>query len=344
MIKFNIDFKTLHFFYDYDPKTMEFQRMPLWKNCFFVSLSQINFFFYLNYESKIKLESFLIFNNENFIKNIEKDLKNERDDILPSLTNFDNNEAFFKDFKKPTFISFFLENSIDVPICFKKSPSLKTRNFELMLLKFCNITMKDGLHEKTWRNILKGYFILFDDQREEIFKSKIFSVNWIDLYVVFSSLIKQPRDSYFQFLDFEEDAHLQFGHFIIEREKELNSINFVKNHIIFLLTQLSPIFTYYIYNVDKNIRKFTRGKAGKYVFIWKYIAPYKRRYSMFRWFINETRFDDNLVFKKRFKNLFNNLTFNINNTYAVKAQKYAYAFIFKNFRKSLMTHLKTISK
>jgi hypothetical protein len=46
-----------------------------------------------------------------------------------------------------------------------------------------------------------------------------------------------------------------------------NNIFFVKNFIFSKLIQLTPIFSFFIYNVDKNIKKFTRGKSGKYVFI-----------------------------------------------------------------------------
>jgi hypothetical protein len=104
------------------------------------------------------------------------------------------------------------------------------------------------------------------------------------------------------------------------------------------------MFSYFVYNVDKNIRKYTRGKSGKYVFIWKYIAPYKRTYLTFRWFLQDVKFDDKRVFEDRLKNMWHNLTFNFKNTYAWKAKNYTYSYIFKNFRKSLMVNLKTIAK
>ena len=33
-----------------------------------------------------------------------------------------------------------------------------------------------------------------------------------------------------------------------------------------------PMFSFYIYKVDKKIFKNTRGKSGKFTFIWKYIT------------------------------------------------------------------------
>jgi len=43
-----------------------------------------------------------------------------------------------------------------------------------------------------------------------------------------------------------------------------NSVRFVFKNLI---SPISPIFSYYIYSVDKNIRKFSRKKSGKYTFI-----------------------------------------------------------------------------
>lgn len=42
------------------------------------------------------------------------------------------------------------------------------------------------------------------------------------------------------------------------------------------LLSLKPIFHYYIYKVDKQIYKNSRGRSGKYTFLWKYLTPFKR--------------------------------------------------------------------
>jgi hypothetical protein len=65
---------------------------------------------------------------------------------------------------------------------------------------------------------------------------------------------------------------------------------------------------------------------------------------MFRWFLQEIKFDESRTIGARLINLFNSLNNNIKNTYAWKAKNYSYSFIFKNFRKSLMINLKTITK
>jgi hypothetical protein len=42
---------------------------------------------------------------------------------------------------------------------------------------------------------------------------------------------------------------------------------FVKNYLLGKLSQIIPVFSFFIYSVDKNVRKFSRGKSGKYVFV-----------------------------------------------------------------------------
>ena len=47
------------------------------------------------------------------------------------------------------------------------------------------------------------------------------------------------------------------------------------------LKALEPLFLFYIYKVDKSIFKNSRGRSGKFTFIWKYITPYKRNLLVF---------------------------------------------------------------
>jgi hypothetical protein len=59
--------------------------------------------------------------------------------------------------KNSSFIFFFINNLIDVPVCFKKSPSLKRKVFELPLLKFTNFLMKKGKREQTLKFFFTSY-------------------------------------------------------------------------------------------------------------------------------------------------------------------------------------------
>jgi hypothetical protein len=58
-----------------------------------------------------------------------------------------------------------------------------------------------------------------------------------------------------------------FNNFIFNNEKTAYPSLFIKNFFLEKISNLKPIFGYFIYNVDKNIRKYSRGKSGKYTFI-----------------------------------------------------------------------------
>jgi hypothetical protein len=66
---------------------------------------------------------------------------------------------------------------------------------------------------------------------------------------------------------FENLLNLSYNNIVINDDKVINPSFFLKNYLYFLLSRVSPIFSYFIYSVDKNIRKYSRGKSGKYTFI-----------------------------------------------------------------------------
>src|SRR5574343_128824 len=59
--------------------------------------------------------------------------------------------------KNSSYISFFLTNMVDVPVCFKKSISLKRKSFELPILKLFNLLMRKGKREKVLKSFLQKY-------------------------------------------------------------------------------------------------------------------------------------------------------------------------------------------
>jgi len=127
-------------------------------------------------------------------------------------------------------------------------------------------------------------------------------------------------------------------------EDQLLSESLFKNNFLINLSALSPVFSYYVYSVDKNVRKYSRGKSGKYVFIWKYVAPYKRQYQALRWITKELKFRFEKTLNQRFSSIFYNLKFDLKNTFVWKSKVFSHNYVFKNFKKSLMVNLKTIVK
>lgn len=243
--------------------------------------------------------------------------------------------------RKSTFISFFVENLIDIPVCFKKSKSLKNKNFEFFFLKFTNLFMREGKKEKAYRSILLSFFLFFDEINHQLQIKNAF----LDWYRYLFSLSLAGFYDQKTINDYPREEFLMiFQHFYKDQKKDINFEADVKSLIGKNLSQISPMFLYFVYNVDKNVRKFSRGKSGKYVFVWKYVAPYKRKFLMFKWLLKEIKFDDSRTLDTRLSNFFNTLFFNIKDTHAWKAKNFTYSFIFKNFRKTFMLSLKTTLK
>ena len=63
------------------------------------------------------------------------------------------------------------------------------------------------------------------------------------------------------------NINLKYNNILTNTDKMLNTQFYIKNYLFILLSKVSPIFSYFIYSVDKNIKKYSRGRSGKYTFI-----------------------------------------------------------------------------
>ena len=145
-----------------------------------INHNNLNFFFssqefFLNTKNTISYSSIISFNqttlNDYFNKGDETSLIPINFNMSMDTNNFYTNFTYFKNF---SFIKFFINNMIDVPICFKKSYSLRTKNFELPLLKFSNFLMKKGKREKINN-------LIFTSLREFLNNIKLNNVNLNDV-------------------------------------------------------------------------------------------------------------------------------------------------------------------
>jgi hypothetical protein len=258
----------------------------------------------------------------------------------------ENDEFFFSQkpelspysyLKTHSFISFFIDNLIDVPICFRKSKSLKLKNSELPILKFINILTRDGKRESSNRVVIRAftafYSFLKKNKNDAVSVKNQFS--WLTFfrffYTYYFSSFENSRPlelnvqvgspvnerSLYDFLNFaqadiddldvtnaQESVSLNLRNSatgdesesvphstgqmdplfflffpnhplfpsssLILNNKKTYSINpdvFTKNTFLAILGRILPIFSFFIYNVEKNVRKFSRNKSGKYLFI-----------------------------------------------------------------------------
>ena len=324
-------------------------KIPHWYYISKINFNNSNFYFLVN-NFFINYKNFdifsLNFNNSNlnmYIKNI--DSKN----LLPNEYNHNSLDfSFLNNFlyiRNSSFINFFLNNLIDVPICFKKSSSLKDKNFDLPLLKFSNFLMWEGKREKTIKILFNSFRFFFKFFKFNDLKKSYEFINWFNLYIFTNNLnLSFKNNLHFNLnFNFENSVLLNYSNTLTNLEKTINISFFLKNYLYLLLSKVYPIFSYFIYSVDKNIRKYSRGKSGKYTFIWKFIAPYKRIKLATRWIIKDIKFYQSRKFNERLIKTFENLYFSPDKSFAWKSKIFSHNYVFKNFRKTLMSSLRTTS-
>lgn len=247
--------------------------------------------------------------------------------------------------RRLSFISFFINNMIDVPICFKKSKSLKFKSFELPLLKFLNFLMKKGKKEKINKIFFKTMRVFLNDFIPKTYVKTSYT-NWLLFYYMFTNLFYEypaPAKTIFNFFEVQTNLNSPLASFNTNEVNFLDQNFFFKNFILSKLSQVSPVFSYFIYSVDKNIRKFSRGKSGKYTFVWKYVAPYKRLYLSMRLIAKDIKFFNSKKLNDRLIKTFITLILNLQKSLVWKSKIFSHNYVFKNFKKSLMTSLRTSS-
>jgi len=213
---------------------------------------------------------------------------------------------------------FFRNNDVNVPICFCGISSFQRVNSANLTLKLIGLLLTAGKKEKLLRIFFNAHFGAHPDTRQNV-------------PAVPRALGK------FQTVA----ALLKFPHFT-----KLNwSVTYSSTPITQFLNSLrgiSPLFAFATQCVSKQVRKNSRGKSGKYTFVWKYVAPYNRRRQVLRWFAKEIKLESGLAFSQRLGKNFQKINLNYENNFIHKLQRFTYNYVFKNHRKTLMRTLTTL--
>lgn len=324
-------------------------KIPYWNYLYKINYDNSNFYFLINnfFKNYNNFNSiFLNFSNSNLNHySILFDSKK----LFPFASDKVSHDlSFFNDYlyiRNSSFINFFLNNMIDVPVCFKKSNSLRVKNFELPLLKFSNFLMWEGKREKIVRTLFNSFRSFFNFFKFNKLKNSSELIDWFSLYLLTNNFnFNFFNNILFKFnYNFDNPLYINYSNNILDNEKTFNFTFFLKNYLYFLLSKVSPVFSYFIYSVDKNIRKYSRGKSGKYTFIWKFIAPYKRIKLSTRLIVKDVKFYQSRKFQERLVKTFENLYFSPEKSFSWKSKIFSHNYVFKNFRKTLMSSLRTTS-
>jgi len=153
---------------------------------------------------------------------------------------------------------------------------------------------------------------------------------------------------YSKFLNYHTNWYLLYKNllFINQNMSGLQNISQQKQSLKFLLSRFvrksQSIFSLYTYKISKNIYKNTRGKSGKFMFVWKYVPTYKRLFIVSNWLIKELRV---LTFRKlqlRLTNLLLNIAHVPKQMWAFRVKTFSYNYVYRSCRKTLAsTYLST---
>jgi len=351
---FNYKWITVKYYLNENDEIKE-AKIPYWQHLPLINYNITNFYFLINNFLLINknVNSSIVSSFTNSTINNYHNLGDEKK-LYPLQFNFSNTEtSFLTDFfylRNSSFIKFFINNMIDVPICFKKSFSLKTKNFELPLLKFSNFLMKKGKKEKTFNIVFSAFRLFFKTLKLDKINLNNQNFSWLNLYFFTTNMFwhyetkDSINNSIKSIFNSETNIILPYNNIISDNNNKIINLSFfLKNYLYSLLSKVSPIFSYFIYSVDKNIRKYSRGKSGKYTFIWKYVAPYKRTQLAMRWIVKDIKFHQSQKFSERLLKTFDNLMLSPEKSFSWKSKIFSHNYVFKNFRKSLMSSLRTTS-
>lgn len=277
---------------------------------------------------QIKLNQLLLHPRNNYL-NFNVDLHNDE---------FILNKYIF--LQKRSFTTFFFYNNIDIPQCFQKSSSLNRISREIFLVNFINYFMRHGLKLKLQTNLLKSLNLLIQNTNYSHKTSDILS--WQSLYLLTTYVSQYKNQQNFFYIPINKT--LNYSHYTTNTHKYISTQTYVLNLIYKNLITILPLFSFYIYKVDKKIFKNTRGKSGKYTFIWKYVAPYKRLNWVFFWLSKELKIKNSKNLINRFLLLFNDLIFNNKGMWVYKIKKFSYNYVYRNCRNTLAETYRTTTK
>lgn len=266
------------------------------------------------------------------------ELEDDLDDRISFIPNYRLKQ-------KSSISNFFSNNLIDIPRCFRNSYSLYKPIYETPHLKFLNILMRHGCKEKIFTTILRIFVNknLHPNLHSSYHQTSVLNYSsWLTLSPILTSLLITNSTLCTSFTfnrwclsNLRQNIQSEY----ITTRQPLTMSTFLTNK----LDEYKPTFIFKVQKVDKSTRKHSRGKSGKYVILWKYVPVYKRLYTVLRWLIQDMTFQKARKFELKFWQALNLISNTSKNSLIVKFRNFNHNFVFKNFKKTLLQNLNTVS-
>jgi hypothetical protein len=252
----------------------------------------------------------------------------------------ENAKDDFEYLQNTTFTNFFKASNVDVPRCFKKTKTIRRSINEVEILKLNNYLMRQGKRAKTFKflsNSINTSFNNYIDSNKIEYNSW---PNWKQLFVTLNYMSYQSN--YYSIYNRSGVEFDNYGYQIIPEGSHINFKWLLNPIIVDNIDKMLPMFSFYIYKVDKKIFKNTRGKSGKFTFIWKYVSQYKRNFLVMHWLMKELRLKPGRSLQNRVDATIDSLVFSPKKTWIWKVKKFSYNYVYYNCRKSLADTYRTV--
>lgn len=256
----------------------------------------------------------------------------------------DNSENIFDEYRKlrkSSFTHFFSDYNVDSPLCFLGSNSIRRHNFEFPLLKFMNFLMTAGKREKVFISFLQTFHKIFEIIKRNLILFNDSNTHWLSIYNLTNTVFFQSNTH--KIFKSNININTSYSHFFYNRKKYFSEKSYFTNLLWQIMKVIKPLFAFSVYSVDKNVRKFAKGRTNKYVFIWKYIPAYKRDLKILRLVAKDIKFNSGPTFSGRILNSLQSLRTDYKSNFVWQISKFSHNYVFKNLKKTLLINQRTTS-
>jgi hypothetical protein len=201
---------------------------------------------------------------------------------------------------------FFTNSKVDIPKVFLDFNALSRSSNQVNIFKFINYLMSNGNFLKlliklnaAWYNLLQPH----SNNRSIL--------SWYDSFLQInnnSNLVPDTKPS-------------------VNTTLNLFLTNFIR--------KAQPVFCLYMYKISKNIYKNTRGKSGKFMFLWKYVPTYKRLFVVISWLMRELRVIPQRKLSLRLVQLLGTMSQSPHKTWIHRVKYFSYNYVYRSCRKTL---------
>ena len=259
----------------------------------------------------------------------------------------------FNHLRATRFDFFFRRNGIDIPKCFKRSKSLRRQQHGLLFLRLVNFFMRRGLRIRTITLFTRLLRSLNTDIEIKALSSYTNIHSWQQLFLLLTKVIPESTQNYaYMMRPFTTHPmkvkkyawRLTDQTYLTDTSRIPKSPLCPQTALFERIRKIEPLYNFYVYRVAKKIYKNTRGKSGRYTFIWKYIAPYKRTFITYYWLFKELKLKTDKQITRRILRMFTLLLFKPNVLWASRVARFSVLYVYRDCRVTLAETYRSVTK